>query len=131
MISKILKFSVLAILGASLFGCAARHPAYESYTVRGLIAEDLGKEGNLRHWVIVHEKIADFKNVQGQMTGMEPMPMNFAMFKKVSADEFHVGEKVLLTFEVRWDQPPHLFITHIEKMDEATPLDLGGFYLEK
>jgi len=93
--------------------------------------ENAGEEENVSHWVIVHEKISNFKNAQGEISEMEPMPMSFVIFKKVSSEPFAAGDKVAMTFEVRWDQAPHLFITQIEKIDPSTALDLGGFYLEK
>lgn len=85
------------------------------YSTRGRI-EQLPGTSRAAMLQIHHEKIAEFKDRDGKVVGMNAMVMPFKPGPGISLEGFQVGDEVTFTFEHRWGEPP--LITLLEK---ATP----------
>ena len=118
----------LAVAGAAL-ACRQTEiaPAAGSYTVRGQVVSAAAGGGEL---TVHHEAIADFRDRQGKVSPMESMAMPFAVAPGVSLDGVTAGDKVEMTFEVRWQEGPPLLVVALRELDGATALDLGAPHLE-
>ncbi|MFN5943528.1 MAG: hypothetical protein ACK5P8_03940 [Phycisphaerae bacterium] len=97
-------------------------PEY-TYTTRGVIT---GLPGRGTLYVQVHhEEIPEFVNKAGEKTGMKEMIMDMPnAIPDVKLDEFAIGDKVSMTFEVRYKTDPRMVITKIEKLSADTAMNL-------
>jgi Cu/Ag efflux protein CusF len=118
-----------AVAGA---GACGRHerlaPADATYSTRGQVVEvprDVNGELSVHH-----EAVADFRDRDGKPSHMDSMSMPFAVSHDVSLAGIAPGDKVAMTFEVRWDSPPTLRIVKLSELPESTSLSLGGPTLE-
>lgn len=97
------------------------------YTTRGVIEElpDAKRVGN-PDLMIQHERIAEFKDLNGKVVGMNSMIMDFPLAPGVSIAGFAKGDKVEVVLEVDWSQlPPHRAAS-IKKIDAGTVLDFSN-----
>ncbi|MBL0927057.1 MAG: copper-binding protein [Phycisphaerales bacterium] len=97
-----------------------------SYTVRGQVRQ-LPQEGNMQSdFMVFHEAIPEFKGPKGSL-GMDVMEMPFPLADDVTLEGLRVGDKVRLTFVVRFDArldvPRGYEATRIEKLPPDTRLD--------
>ena len=94
-----------------------------TYTTRGVVT---GLPGRGTLYVQVHhEAIADFVNKAGENVGMKEMIMDMPnATPDVKVDALAIGDKVSMTFEVRYKSDPRMVITKMEKLDGGTVLDL-------
>lgn len=124
-----------AVLGAAAIGGAAAcggherlAPADATYSTRGQVVEvPRDKNGELS---VHHEAVADFRDREGKPSHMDSMSMPFAVAPEVSLAGIAPGDKVAMTFEVRWDSLPTLRIVKLSELPESTALSLGGPTLE-
>lgn len=124
----VLSFSLLAALAAA--GCSPASEEAEPenepdqvYTVRAEVVglpQGTGDAGQVR---VRHEAIPDFTDAQGEVVGMASMTMPFPVAEDVDLDEIEVGDKVEMTFEVRWDGGGPLRVVELEKLPDDTALD--------
>ena len=114
----------LAIALAAV-GCEKRKDADASYTTRGHVDKVEGSGADLRVQ-IHHERIASFKDRDGNASAMDSMSMIFALGPGVDPSTFKTGGKVSLDFDVRWSKTPPLVITRAEALPDSTALELGG-----
>lgn len=111
----------LAACGGEEQPAAATTPADGTYTVRGQVG-DVGEESLVIH----HEAIPEFVNREGEPSGMASMSMAFHRPDSVSIEGIESGDKVELTFEVRWQGEHTLALSAIEELPEDTVLDLSA-----
>ena len=114
------------VLATLLFGSSCESKAsgpVERYLARGQItgmpAGTASKEIEIHH-----EAIPTFRNQQGKVTGMHSMPMPFEVTTATPLTGFAVGDKVSVSFEVRWDARSPLRVTALEKLPADTALTL-------
>ena len=69
-----------------------------------------------------HEAIAEFKDADGEVVGMESMTMPFPVDDAELIAGLEAGDRIALDFEVRWDEGHPLRITAIEKLPPETRL---------
>jgi Cu/Ag efflux protein CusF len=113
-------FAVLAAIS-----CERRADVDAHYRTRGLVKSVEGTGQDLRVQ-IHHERIAEFKDRDGNASPMDSMAMNFALGPAVDAGSFKPGGKVEVEFDVRWSNPAPLTITRAAPLAEGTALQLGG-----
>jgi len=116
-------FAVSLALAAT--ACTKRADANASYRTRGLVNEVEGSGADLRV-EIHHERIADFKDRDGNLSPMDSMAMKFALGPGVDAGAFKPGAKVAVDFDVRWSDSAPLLITKADVLPEPAQLQLGG-----
>lgn len=108
---------------------SALAPADQVYTVRGRV-ERLPQGPHAL--AIQHERIADFKNIDGTVIGMKEMVMDFADLSpeaQAALPALAAGDAVEFVFEVRWKSDPRSRVTSITKLPPGTLLSitpLGG-----
>ncbi|HEV8237747.1 MAG TPA: copper-binding protein [Thermoanaerobaculia bacterium] len=124
----------LVLLGAAALtggvGCGREKmaPADAIYSTRGQVVEMPGdSNGELS---VHHETVADFRDRDGKPSHMDSMSMPFAVAPEVSLAGIAPGDKVAMTFEVRWDSLPTLRVIKLSELPESTALNLGGPTLE-
>jgi Cu/Ag efflux protein CusF len=125
----------LALLGATAIAgavaCDPRErlmPADATYSTRGQVVEvPRDTNGELS---VHHEAVADFRDRDGKPSHMDSMSMPFAVDHNLSLAGIAPGDKVAMTFEVRWDSQPTLRIVKLSELPESTVLNLGGPTLE-
>lgn len=125
----------LVVLGvavvAGALGCGRQEklsPADATYLTRGQVVEvPRDSKGELS---VHHEAVADFRDRDGKPSHMDSMSMPFAVAHDVSLAGIAPGDKVAMTFEVRWDAEPTLRIVKLSELPETTALNLGGPTLE-
>lgn len=103
-------------------------PADATYSTRGqviAVPKDTNDELSVHH-----EAVADFRDREGKPEHMDSMSMPFAVAPEVSLAGIAPGDKVAMTFEVRWDSLPTLRIVKLQELPETTALNLGGPTLE-
>ena len=119
-------------LAVALSGTACRQealaPADATYSTRGQVIEVPKVEGG--ELSVHHEAVPDFRDRDGKPEHMESMSMPFAVAPEVSLAGVAPGDKVEMTFEVRWDSQPTLRVVKLQELPESTALDLGGPTLE-
>jgi hypothetical protein len=99
-------------------------PAEHVYTTRAVVTR-LPASGGL-YFEAHHEEIPDFVGRDGTVTGMKEMIMDFpTMHPSVDLGALKVGEKVAITFEVRYKSEPRSVITKIERLGADVTLSLG------
>lgn len=93
------------------------------YVLRGVL-EQLPRAGGQDHEIYVHhEPIADFRNDQGVVTGMPEMSMPFTVDPSVSLGNLVAGDKVQLTWQIRWQPQVQAMVTAIEKLPAGTEMN--------
>lgn len=116
-----------------LTGCSDRAPAPapafdQIYTTRGVIRALKDPSNPASELSIQHERIPEFVNGAGEVSGMASMTMPFpTLAPGVSLDGIALGDKVRFTFGVTWNQGvsaryPTWTITAIEKLPPETEL---------
>ena len=119
----------IAVVAAALACGKAELPAADgSYQVRGQVV-DVPREG-VGDLTVHHETIADFRDRDGKPSEMESMSMPFAVAPDVSLAGIAPGDKVEMTFEVRWQGDVPLRVVALRELPESTALELGGPKLE-
>ncbi len=93
------------------------------YTVRGEIAGVPQGPGELRQLRVRHESVPDFVDSQGEVVGMASMTMPFPVAESVDVDDLEPGDKVEMTFEVRWSGDRPLRVVEVEELPADTVLD--------
>ena len=137
----------VAILVCSLFllwatGCAPaeKESSHESpeisgeaagagvkvYTVRGQITQLPDPERPGSQLMVHHEMIPDFENAEGEVVGMNAMIMPFPLAEGLSLEGFEPGDKVEMTFEMRFKPKTFYEVTELSALPAETELDLGG-----
>ena len=115
-------------LGSTACRQAALTPADATYSTRGQVIEvPKVEDGELS---VHHEAVPDFRDRDGKPEHMDSMSMPFAVAPEVSLAGIAPGDKVEMTFEVRWDSQPTLRVVKLQELPESTALDLGGPTLE-
>ena len=124
----VLSWAALILLLASQgcsspLGCSKARPATRRYTVRGQLIrkETYGHEQRL---LIEHERIANFYDRSGKSAPMPAMKMLFGLSEPLHAFPVAPGDKILVTFAVRWNERPVLLVTELTKLDADTRLAL-------
>jgi Cu/Ag efflux protein CusF len=97
-----------------------------TYTVRGVI-KSLPTPGRSEVMFLHHEAVPTFVNREGKQSGMMSMSMPFGVASGVSLAGLEPGDKVELTFAVRWDRNPATQVTAIRELPADTALELSGF----
>lgn len=115
----------LATLLLPLAACAGPQPpappaGNADYEVRGEIAK-LPDATPPQIW-IRHEAIADFRNEQGEVVGMESMTMPFSVAPGLSLEGFAPGDRIGFRLEMRWGDRAAASVARIEKLPEGTRL---------
>lgn len=119
----------MAAAGTALACGKAELPAADgTYQVRGQVV-DVPREG-VGDLTVHHETIADFRDREGKPSEMESMSMPFAVAPGVSLAGIAPGDKVEMTFEVRWQGDVPLRVVALRELPESTALELGGPKLE-
>ena len=103
-------------------------PADATYSTRGQVIEVPKVEGG--ELSVHHEAVPDFRDAEGKPSHMDSMSMPFAVARDVPLAGIAPGDKVAMTFEVRWDSEPTLRVVKLEELPENTALNLGGPTLE-
>ena len=103
---------------------AACSPAPDRYHTRGLVKAREGTGADTRV-AIHHERIAEFKDREGERAPMPSMPMLFALAPALEQTSLAPGDKLAFDFEVRWTGSPTLRITRLEKLPASTALRLN------
>lgn len=104
-------------------------PPDATYTVRGQVLEVPRQAGG--ELTVHHEAVPDFRDRQGKPSSMDSMAMPFSVAREVSLAAVAPGDKVELTFEVRWEGAPTLQVVKLTELPESTQLELGGPTLER
>lgn len=122
-----------AIMGILLLIAGACSPAPEeaepvsepdqTYTVRGEVMGLPQGPGELRQLRVRHESVPDFVDSEGEVVGMASMTMPFPVAEDVDVDDLEPGDKVEMTFEVRWDDGRPLRVVGVEELPADTALD--------
>ena len=121
--------ALLAATGCAKGGAdAPTGPADATYSTRGQVMELPSTAGG--ELAVHHEAVPDFRDSEGKPEHMESMSMPFAVANDVSLAGIAPGDKVAITFEVRWNAQPALRVVKLEELPESTALDLGGPTLE-
>lgn len=119
-----LSFILAALCGAcqKAPSTADEGPPDATYTVRAEIVRlpsALSGELQLRH-----ESIPSFRDRQGQTVGMMSMTMPFGIAADLDLSDLLVGDRVQVTFEVRWSAAKTpLRVTKIVPLPEGTRLE--------
>lgn len=79
-------------------------------------------EGDELRVALHHERIAAFKDREGQVAPMPSMVMLFGLQKGVATPT--PGAKVSFAFDVHWQESPTLRITQLTILPEQTTLTL-------
>lgn len=109
----------------------APEPAAESagaavYTIRGEVRELPDPNDPLSGFYVRHEAVSGFRNIDGQVVGMDAMTMAFPVADDLSFEGISVGDPVQFTLKVDWNGDPLMLVTSIEKLPPGTRLDLPG-----
>ncbi len=109
--STLAALSILALAAA----CGEPEPAAppETYTGRGIVRQLDGAE---RELFIHHEAIPQFKDIDGEVVGMEAMAMTFHVAEPVTLEGFAPGDRIEFDFEVRWDDGPPLTVIRLAQL---------------
>ena len=121
----------LLLAALLLAGChreAALPPPDATYTVRGEVAALPASAGG--ELTVHHEAVPDFHDRKGRPEPMDSMTMPFAVGPGVSLDGIAVGDRVEMTFELRWEGTPPVRIVSLHELPAGTALQLGGRTLE-
>jgi hypothetical protein len=123
--------ALVAVVALGLVACRVPEklpPADATYTVRGeVMAMPSGAGGELS---VHHEAVPEFRDRQGKPEPMESMSMPFTVADGVSLTDVSPGDKVEMTFEVRWEADPTLRVVKLAELPAETTLALDGPTLE-
>lgn len=98
-------------------------PPDQTYTVRGQLVALPGRDASQRRIRVRHEAIPEFVGVEGEVVGMASMTMPFPLADDVSLEGLETGDKVEMTFEVRWDGSEPLRVVELRELPPGTTLD--------
>jgi len=115
--------ALLVVALAAACGGEKRAPAAgpdATYAVRGEIVR-LPAEGSREIW-IRHEPIPDFKNVSGEVVGMDSMTMPFTLAAGESLEGLAVGARIGFRLEMRWSGGPPAAVSALEPLPADTRL---------
>lgn len=117
----------VALLAAGLAACSPAPPKDDvhRYTVRGEVSAlpRAGQPGS--ELLIHHEPVPEFVDSSGKTVGMQSMTMPFPLADGVSLAGIARGDKVEMTFEIRWHGAPPLQLTAIHKLPPDTELNFN------
>lgn len=100
-------------------------PAEHTYTTRGILIRLPGKDKR-EVFQIHHEEIKEFKDKNDKVIGMHEMIMPFEdISPKANFAGLSPGDKVSMTFEVRWKSDPTALVVAISKLPPETQLNLS------
>lgn len=100
-------------------------PPDATYTVRGVVWQ-LPTAGGPRELVVFHEAIPEFVDRKGERSGMDSMTMPFGVAPDVPLDGVAEGDKVELTFELRWADPQPLRVVRLTELPGDAPVSVGA-----
>jgi Cu/Ag efflux protein CusF len=101
-------------------------PPDQTYTLRGEVAGLPRKSDGLRQIRVHHEPLPDFVGFEGDVVGMASMTMPFPLADSVDLDDVEEGDKVEMTFEVRWEGSPPIRIVELQELPSGTELDFDS-----
>lgn len=105
---------------------AATEPPDQSYTLRGEVM-GLPQEGDEpRQLRVHHESLPEFVSFEGEVVGMASMTMPFPLAEPVELEGIEEGDKVEMTFEVRWEGSPPLQVVELRELPEDTELEFDS-----
>ena len=110
-----------ALLVLQACGSAEPPPPPDVYQVRGLVRQL--PSGPTQTVFVWHEPIPEFKDIDGEVVGMEAMSMPFAVADPALLDGIAAGDRVVVDLEVRWQGKDPLRITTLEKLPPDTRLE--------
>jgi Cu/Ag efflux protein CusF len=99
-------------------------PPDATYTVRGVVWQLPGPAGD--ELTVHHEAIPEFVDRKGERSGMDSMTMPFGVAPDVTLADVTAGDKVAMTFELRWQDAQPLRIVRLEELPPDTELRLGA-----
>ncbi len=102
--------------------CGKTPPPPDVYTSRGVIRQLPSPGAHKPEIFIQHEAIAEFRDQDGKVVGMESMAMPFPIDPATAWDDLQVGDKVAFTFEVQWHQGHPLRLTQWQTLSSNTLL---------
>ncbi len=117
-------FLALALLAVA--GCGEQKTASaeggRTYTVRGQVTQlpDPSSPGSGLY--ISHEAVDDFVGQSGEVEGMDPMNMPFAVAEGVSLDGIAPSDVVEFDLHVDWDADRAVEITRLRELPPGTKL---------
>lgn len=130
-LAAVRSLSLALTLGLVAAGCggsepaadpAADEPPDQTYTLRGEVV-GLPEEGDEQRQLRVHhESLPDFVGFEGEVVGMASMTMPFPLADSVELEDVEEGDKVEMTFEVRWESSPPLQVVDLEELPADTQL---------
>ena len=101
-----------------------------TYSIRGVVVRTKSPADGYGTLVLLHEAVAEFKNVDGVVVGMDAMAMSFRTAPELPLEDVAPGDKVLASFTVYWKREPRLLIRSLKKLEPETELALDGYSLE-
>jgi hypothetical protein len=99
-------------------------PADATYTTRGVVQQLPTPPAN--ELMVLHETVPEFVDRKGETTGMESMTMPFSVAADVPLTGLAEGDKVEMTFEVRWQGPTILLVTALRELPADAEVAVGG-----
>lgn len=126
--------AVLLSLGLTAAGCGGAEPEPEAeaeppdqtYTLRGEVVGLPQEREEPRQLRVHHEALPEFVGFEGEVVGMASMTMPFPLADPVDLEGIEVGDKVEMTFEVRWEGSPPLRVVELRELPADTELRFGG-----
>lgn len=114
----------------ALAASAADAAAHDRYTVRGIVRGRPAdaRPGSDRPITILHQAIPEFRDRDGEVTGMMAMAMPFlvgAELDPAALDGLAVGDKIEFTFEVDWAAALPTRVVALTKLPADTELKFG------
>lgn len=97
----------------------------EVYTVRAEVVELPDPNDPTTGFYLHHEPIHEFRNMDGEVDGMDSMTMPFAVGDEVSLDGISEGDKVEFDLAVDWEGDPMMEIVRVEVIPTDTQLAFG------
>lgn len=96
------------------------------YHVRGEILELPDPDDPLSGLYIRHEAIDNFRNMDGEVSGMDSMTMAFPAAEDLTFEGIEVGDKVSFELTVDYSGDPVFQVTSMEALPEDTELHFGA-----
>ncbi|HVS04052.1 MAG TPA: copper-binding protein [Thermoanaerobaculia bacterium] len=122
----------VVLLAVAAAGCRAEPlpeqrpaPADATYTVRGEVSQLPQPESPGHEIFVFHEAVPEFVSREGEEVGMDSMAMGFTVPRDLPLEGIERGDKVEMTFEIRWEAEPTLLVTEIHELPADTELRLG------
>ena len=104
---------------------AAAAGSAEVYTLRAEVVEMPDPTDPTTGFYLHHEPIHRFRNMDGEVDGMDSMTMPFAVGDDVSLEGISEGDKVEFDLSVDWEGDPMMEIVRVEVIPSDTQLDFG------